>query len=184
MRLLAWGQLALVAVVALVLTWVLSSVVDPTGSLVQLTWTVPAGLAALAGAMVVAGWPVRRWTRTGTGRGGAPTTAGGRGAVVPGQRRGAEPVGALAARSRDVRRLDPLRATRVLALARASAFSGAATAGAYAAVALLTAPTAQAEPRLERLVLAALAVVAAAALSLAGVVVERWCRVPPSADGP
>lgn len=180
MSLLVWRRLVLVAVVALVLTWVLSSVVDPTGSLVQLTWTVPAGLAALAGAMVVAGWPVRRWTRA--PRGGAPTRPGGRGAVIPGQTRGVEPVGAVAARPGDLRRLDPLRATRVLALARASAFSGAATAGAYAAIALLTAPTAQVEPRLERLVLALLAVLAATALCVAGVVVERWCRVPPGSD--
>jgi hypothetical protein len=187
--LLAWRQLVLVALVAGVLSYVLSSVVDPSGSLVRLTWTVPAGLAALAAVMVAAGWPVRRWTRSARERGaagrGVPAPRPGRDALHPGDlhpgdlQPGDLGAGALAARPGDLRRIDPLRATRVLALARASAFAGAAMVGAYAAIALLTAPTASAEPRVERLVIALVAVLAAAALSVAGVVVERWCRVPP-----
>lgn len=186
--LLAWRWLLLVALVAGVLSWVVSSLLDPDGTLVRLTWTVPAGLLALAAAMLAAGWPVRRWTRgvrhRGPGAGGAAGPGTGARRPVPGQGSGPEVAGAGAAAVRpgDLRRIDPLRATRVLALARASAVAGAAMAGAYAAIALLTAPTAYAEPRAERLLLALLAVLAAAALSVTGVVVERWCRVPPDDD--
>lgn len=180
MSLLAVRQLVLVALVAGVLSYVLSSVVDPAGSLVRLTWTVPAGLAALAAVMVLAGLPVRRWTRASAER--RPTPGSGAAGSGTPPVRGSDGAGVAAARPGDMRRLDPLRATRVLALARASAFAGAAMAGAYAALALLTAPSAAAEPRAERLLIALVAVVAASALSVAGVVVERWCRVPPGDD--
>jgi MFS family permease len=176
------GRLLLVALAAFVLSWITSSLLDPTGTLVRLTWTVPVGLLALAAAMVAAGWPVRRWTRSLPARRARAGGAGGAGRVVPAQGGAALPAGAAAGAPAGLRRLDPLRATRVLALARASAVAGAAMAGAYAALAALTAPTATVEPRVERLVLALLAVLAAAALAAAGVVVERWCRVPPDDD--
>ena len=77
------------------------------------------------------------------------------------------------------RPLDPLRAARTLVLARATSVTGAALVGAYAAVVLLLVPTADVEPRRERLLLALVATVASAALAVAGVLVERWCRLPP-----
>jgi hypothetical protein len=41
-------------------------------------------------------------------------------------------------------------------------------------------PTADIEARRGRIVLAAVAALTAVALAVAGVVVERWCRLPPS----
>lgn len=159
MTLLRLRHLVLTAVAVAVLVAIALSAVDPSGSRVRLTWTVPAGLGALALVMLAAGWPVRQWNRQ------------------LGRRRAARTGGREAAAA--LRRIDPLRATRVLALARASAFAGAALAGAYAGIAVLTAPTAEFAPRRARLVLALLAAVGAAALSVVGVLVERWCRVPP-----
>lgn len=77
------------------------------------------------------------------------------------------------------RPLDPLRAARTLVLARASSITGAALAGGYAALVAVLAPTVEVEPRRERLLLALVAVLASAALTGAGLLVERWCRVPP-----
>jgi hypothetical protein len=80
------------------------------------------------------------------------------------------------------RPLDPLRAARVLGLARAAGVTGAVLAGAYAGLAGVLAPTFDIEPRRLRLVLAVAAVAGGALLSAAGVVVERWCQLPPSDD--
>jgi hypothetical protein len=80
------------------------------------------------------------------------------------------------------RPLDPLRAARVLVLARASAYSGSALAGFYAAQAVLVLPDLSIEPRRERLGVAALATGAAVLMVVAGLVVERWCRLPGDED--
>jgi Protein of unknown function (DUF3180) len=77
------------------------------------------------------------------------------------------------------RPLDALRAARAAVLARASAVTGAALAGGYAGLVLVLLPTVDIEPRRARLLLALAAVVASVVLAVAGVVVERWCRLPP-----
>lgn len=77
------------------------------------------------------------------------------------------------------RPLDPLRAARVLVLARASAYAGAALIGFYAAQALLVLPDLVVEARRERFWMAGVAVLASGALLAAGWVVERWCALPP-----
>lgn len=77
------------------------------------------------------------------------------------------------------RRLDALRAARTLVLARASAYSGSALVGFYGAQAVLVLPDLAIEPRRDRLVLALAAVLGAAVMVVAGLVVERWCRLPP-----
>lgn len=170
-------HLLLVALVAGAVTWVGSSLLDPDGVALRLTWWVPAALLAVTVAVVAAGWPVRRLTsavRREQGRRGARDLG-----------RGLDPVPAPAGAGRlsDRRRVDPQRATQALALARASAFAGAALTGGYAAIALLTLPTAVVEPRVERLAVAGVATAAAAVLGVAGVVVERWCRLPGEGPG-
>lgn len=171
------SHLATVALVVGALAWVASSFLDPDGTSLHLTWWIPVGLLAVAAAVVVAGWPVRRLTRA-VGREGRGTS---------GPRTGLEPApipsGVRGVRPSDRHRVDPQRATQVLALARAAAFGGAGLAGAYLAVALLTAPTAVVDPRVQRLVLAGAATAASVVVSVAGVVVERWCRLPDDGRG-
>jgi len=77
------------------------------------------------------------------------------------------------------RPLDALRAARAAVLARAAGVTGAALAGGYAGMALVLLPTVDIEPRRARLLLALGAAVASIVLSVAGIVVERWCRLPP-----
>jgi hypothetical protein len=79
------------------------------------------------------------------------------------------------------RPLDPLFAARAFVLAKAAAYGGAILAGWYAGQALALLPDVVGSRR-TKLVLALLAVVAAIAVSVAGFVVQRWCRVPPSDD--
>lgn len=187
MRLMRASHLLVVVLAAGVLTWIASSLFDPSGTTLRLTWWIPAGLVVLAGAVLVSGWPVRRLTRAVARerrepRGGAGGSR--RDGPLSLQPSAAElAASALSAvRPSDLHRVDPLRAARVLALARASAFVGAATTGAYTALALLTAPTAVVEPRVERLVIAVVAALAAVVVTVAGVVVERWCRLPGDGD--
>lgn len=75
------------------------------------------------------------------------------------------------------RRLDPLRAARTAVLAKASSHSGALLAGWYAGQVLVVLPDLAIEPRRERLVVSVVALLAAAAMVVAGLVAERWCRL-------
>jgi hypothetical protein len=77
--------------------------------------------------------------------------------------------------------LDPLFAARAVVLAKAAAYGGAALAGWYVAQGLDLMPDIVGARR-TKLALALLAAVAAAAVTVAGFVVQRWCRVPPSDD--
>ncbi len=77
--------------------------------------------------------------------------------------------------------LDPLVAARTVVLAKAAAYTGATLAGWYSAQALVTLPD-LVGARLTRLLVAAGAALTAVALAAAGLVVQRWCRVPPD-DG-
>ena len=133
-----------VAVVAGVLTWVVLDVLDPTAASVPLPWTVPVLLVLLAGTVLTAGRPVRRWNQG----------------------------------HRD-RPLDPLRAARTVVVAQAAGVTGAALAGAYGGLVALLVPMTHIEVRLDRLWLGLAAMAASLLLLVAGVVVERWCRLPP-----
>jgi len=79
------------------------------------------------------------------------------------------------------RPLDPLYAARAFVLAKAAAYGGAVLTGWYAAQALALLPDIVGNRR-TTFVLALLAAGAAVAISVAGLVVQRWCRVPPSDD--
>jgi hypothetical protein len=79
------------------------------------------------------------------------------------------------------RPLDPLYVARAFVLAKAAAYGGALLAGWYAGQALALLPDVVGTRR-TKLLMALLAVVAAIAVSVAGLVVQRWCRVPPSDD--
>jgi hypothetical protein len=79
------------------------------------------------------------------------------------------------------RPLDPLYAARAFVLAKAAAYGGAVLTGWYAGQALALLPDVVGVRR-TKLVLALLAAVAAVGVSAAGLVVQRWCRVPPSDD--
>lgn len=140
--------LALLAVIATAVGFSAMRVWESSGrGAFPLPWSALAGMLVIAVAVLVVGWPVRRWN-------------GGR---------------------RD-RRLDPLRAARTAVLAKASSHSGALLAGWYAGQALVVLPDLAVEPRRERLLLAVLAVVAAGSMVVAGLVAERWCRLPDDED--
>ncbi|MBL0888414.1 DUF3180 domain-containing protein [Myceligenerans indicum] len=76
--------------------------------------------------------------------------------------------------------LDGLRAARTLVLAKAAALTGALLGGWYLAQVLLVLPDLAIEPRRDKAVAAIVAVVCAVALSVVGLVVERFCQLPPS----
>lgn len=77
------------------------------------------------------------------------------------------------------RPLDPLRAARTVVVAQAAGVTGAALAGAYGGFVALLLPMLDIEVRRERLLLSLAALGASLLLLVAGVVVERWCRLPP-----
>lgn len=79
-------------------------------------------------------------------------------------------------------RMDPLAAARVLVLGQASGFAGAALAGWHAGVAVQVAlRTGTTAPTVRD---AALQVGGGLLLLAVGLVVERWCRIPPEEDAP
>lgn len=85
-------------------------------------------------------------------------------------------------RGRSTRRLDPLRAARVVVLAQAATLTGAAAVGWYAGQLAVVAgglPLVANEDRLWRL---AVLVGAAVVLALAGLLAQHWCRVDPRDD--
>lgn len=81
------------------------------------------------------------------------------------------------------RALDPLVAARIVVLAKAAAYGGAVLVGWYAAQGLILLPDLVGDRR-TRFVVAAICTLTAIALAVAGLIVQRWCRVPPSEDGP
>jgi ABC-type Fe3+-siderophore transport system permease subunit len=72
----------------------------------------------------------------------------------------------------------PERAVSFLVLGKASALAGAVVAGGYLAFALTFVTRVDAEGPRERVVRSAVAVVAGVALSVAGLLLERSCKVP------
>lgn len=81
------------------------------------------------------------------------------------------------------RALDPLVAARTAVLAKASAYGGAALVGWYLGQGLLILPDLVGARR-ERFIVALVAAAAAVGVSVAGFVVQRWCRIPPDDDTP
>ncbi|HEX5534933.1 MAG TPA: DUF3180 domain-containing protein [Actinomycetales bacterium] len=82
------------------------------------------------------------------------------------------------------RRLDPLRAARTAVLAKASSHSGALLIGWYLGQGLTLIPDLHIEPRRSRLIVAVLAMLAALTMVVAGLITERWCRLPDGDDDP
>jgi hypothetical protein len=79
------------------------------------------------------------------------------------------------------RALDPLVAARTAVLAKAAAYGGPLIVGWYLSQALLLLPD-LVGARQHRFIIAMIAAVLAVGLSVAGFVVQRWCRVPPEDD--
>ncbi len=75
--------------------------------------------------------------------------------------------------------LDPLLAARTVVLATAAAYTGALLSGWYAGHILLVLPDLEFGGRREVAVRSAVALLATVTLAVTGLVVERWCRVPP-----
>jgi hypothetical protein len=73
----------------------------------------------------------------------------------------------------------PLRAARTLVLAQAAALTGAVLVGWYAANTLVLLPDADVESQRGRIWPFVVHAVVAALLAVAGMVVQRWCRVRP-----
>jgi hypothetical protein len=84
-------------------------------------------------------------------------------------------------RGRRDRALDPLVAARTAVLAKAAAYGGAVMVGWYLSQGLLILPDLVGARR-ERFVIALVAAVSAVGVSVAGFVVQHWCRIPPD-DG-
>ena len=90
---------------------------------------------------------------------------------------------ALALRSRLARpekRPHPLAMARLAVLGKANAHVGPLVGGLYAGYLLVLLPGMDIEPRRDRAVLCLVALLASLALSGAGLLLERLCRVPPS----
>jgi hypothetical protein len=79
------------------------------------------------------------------------------------------------------RALDPLVAARTAVLAKAAAYGGALIVGWYLSQALLVLPDLVGVRR-TRFIIALVSTALAVALSVAGFVVQRWCRIPPEDD--
>lgn len=80
------------------------------------------------------------------------------------------------------RRIDALRAARTAALAKASSYAGALLLGFFAGYVVHFLPTVGIAARRAQLVLGLADLVVSGLLLAAGLLVERWCRVPPEDD--
>ena len=80
-------------------------------------------------------------------------------------------------------RINPLAAARIAVLAKAAVYGGAVLTGWYTALGLSVLDDATGVRR-ERLLAAAAAAVASAVLVGAGLLAQRWCRLPPDDEDP
>ncbi len=78
--------------------------------------------------------------------------------------------------------MDMIIAARTVVLATASAYTGALLTGWYAAQVVVVLGDLALGPRREIAVTAGIAALAAVVLAVVGLVVERWCEVPPPDD--
>lgn len=83
---------------------------------------------------------------------------------------------------RSTRRLDPLRAARVVVLSQAATLTGAAAAGWYAGQMAIAASDLSLVANQDRLWRLAILVGAGLLLCIAGLVAQHWCRVDPPSD--
>jgi hypothetical protein len=79
--------------------------------------------------------------------------------------------------------LDPLRAARTFVLAKAAALTGALLAGRYLATVVVVMGQLGIEARRDQAVAAVVGAVCALVLTVVGLVVERFCELPPPDDG-
>jgi uncharacterized protein DUF3180 len=79
-------------------------------------------------------------------------------------------------------RIDPQRAVALLVLGKASALAGALVAGGYLAYAVMFVTRLDAEAPRDRVIRSAVAVLAGVGLVVAGLLLERACRVPGGED--
>ena len=79
-------------------------------------------------------------------------------------------------------RMDPSRAVSFLVLGKASALAGALVAGGYLAYGLSFLSRLDAESPRDRVIKSAIAVIGGVALSVAGLLLERACKVPGADD--
>lgn len=80
------------------------------------------------------------------------------------------------------RHLSPLRAARTLVLGQAAALTGAVLAGWYLASVLVLLPDSDVDTQRGRMWPFVLHAVVAVGLGVAGMVVQRWCRIRPRDD--
>ena len=79
--------------------------------------------------------------------------------------------------------MTPLRAARTLVLGQAAALTGAALTGWYSALLLVLLPDADIESQRSRMWPFVLHALVAVALAVAGLLVQRWCRIRPRDEG-
>ncbi|MFE4464403.1 DUF3180 domain-containing protein [Oerskovia sp. NPDC056781] len=80
--------------------------------------------------------------------------------------------------------LDPLRAARTLVLAKAAALTGSLLAGWYLAQVVAVLGDLAIEARRDRAIAAGVAALCAVVLAVVGLVVEKFCQVPPDDTDP
>lgn len=86
--------------------------------------------------------------------------------------------------SADAPPLDPLHAARMAVLAKACSHAGALLGGAYGGIAVGLLLHSSSEARRGDAVVAGCAALAALALAGVGLLLERWCRLPPRQEPP
>lgn len=80
------------------------------------------------------------------------------------------------------RQIDALRAARTAVLAKAGAVAGALLVGLFLGYGVHFLPTVAIAARRSQLIVSVADLLAAVLLLVAGLLVERWCRVPPDED--
>ncbi|MDQ3357860.1 MAG: DUF3180 domain-containing protein [Actinomycetota bacterium] len=147
------GAVAGVAAVSGAMCWLLLSVWGQGGrELPQLPWVGVLPLLLVAVAVVLAGWQVRSYTRS------ADVVSAGR------------------------RRVAPQRARGTLVAAQSAALGGAVLLGWYVGNALMHLPDSDVVSVRLLLLRAAVSAGAALLLTLAGLLAQAWCRIPPGDD--
>src|SRR5690625_3654031 len=148
-----------------VLSWIGLSFWRRAGhSLPPVPWMVVVVMLVMAIALIAAGWPVGLVTRDAIDA--AEPRHEGKSAAAPRRRRC----------------VAPLRAARILILAKAATFTGALRTGWYGTTLLLLLTGPLVEARLAQVWPAAAATLAAIILLVTGVIVEWFCQLPPSDD--
>lgn len=173
MRRTSWQVLVLVALAAGAVSWLgLRLWQRQAGALPPAPWSVVAVIVAMAIALVVFGWPIGKMTRT------YRRELRERGQLR--DQREDEPLDPNSAAGQR-RRIDPLRAARILVLAKAASLTGSLLFGWYGATLLhlLTGPV----PRQTMAWSTGAAALAAVILAAAGIIVEWFCQIPPGGTG-